>query len=35
MARIRWIDEGEATGELAELYARIAPQSARGSCPTS
>lgn len=27
MARIRWIGEEEATGELAALDARIGPQS--------
>lgn len=33
MARIRWIDEDEATGELAELYTRIGPQSPMGVVP--
>jgi hypothetical protein len=33
MARIRWIGEEEATGELAELYGRIGPQSPMGVVP--
>jgi alkylhydroperoxidase family enzyme len=31
MARIRWIDEGEASGELAGLYQRIKESSPRGN----
>ena len=33
MARIRWIDEDEATGELADLYARIGSQWPQGVVP--
>jgi hypothetical protein len=29
MARIRWVDENEATGELADLYAHIRETSPR------
>ena len=30
MARIRWIKDDEATGELAEMYARMRQSSSRG-----
>ncbi len=33
MPRIRWIDEDEATGELAELYQQIAAVSPMGMVP--
>jgi hypothetical protein len=33
MARIRMIDEAEATGALAELYARTKAESASGVVP--
>ena len=33
MARIRWVDEEEATGELAELYARVGAQFPAGMVP--
>lgn len=33
MARIEWIEDRDATGELAQLYARIKATSARGNVP--
>ena len=33
MARIRWVDDEEATGELAEMYARLRESSSRGRVP--
>ncbi|MDQ6616330.1 MAG: hypothetical protein M3083_16705 [Actinomycetota bacterium] len=31
MARIRWIEESDAVGELAEVYARVRATSPRGN----
>jgi len=33
MARIAWIDDRDATGELGEAYARIRGTSPRGNVP--
>ena len=33
MARIAWIEDNEATGEVAELYAELKQTSMRGNVP--
>ena len=33
MARIRWVEDAEAEGELAEIYAGIRAHSPRGNVP--
>jgi hypothetical protein len=33
MARITWVEDGDATGELAELYRELKTRSARGNVP--
>jgi hypothetical protein len=33
MARIAWIEDDDATGELADLYAQVKKSSIRGKVP--
>ena len=33
MARIKWVEDQDATGELAEIYARLRKTSSRGNVP--
>src|SRR5437773_2709584 len=33
MARIAWIEDGDAAGEIADLYAELKRTSARGNVP--
>ena len=33
MARISWVEDGDASGELADLYRELKMRSARGNVP--
>jgi hypothetical protein len=33
MARISWVEDGDASGELADLYRELKTRSARGNVP--